>query len=402
MSGANVAAGGMTRQRHGPANPVLASLAVAAGLAGALGGFVTEAPNRLVTGAPLGLWQAAGPAPSLAIGASILLLLATALNRRAGPRTQWTALAAGAALLLISLYGAGHAAHILLDAARPAARTSLGAAFWIIALCAALAMIDAVQRLDVHPIARLAIAAGIVGAVAFIAEAGLLDALSIAREYAARQTVFAAALVRHCALVLASLCITAAVGMPLGLLAARRPRAKALLFTGLNILQTIPSIALFGLLIAPLSALAAWSPTLAALGVQGIGAAPALIALCLYALLPVVRNTAAAIAAADPGIVDAARGMGFTSWQVLWRVELPLGLPLLLAGLRIVLVQTIGLAVVAALIGAGGLGIFVFQGIGQYAVDLVLLGALPAIALALAADFLMRQAIAMLRRRIAP
>ena len=155
----------------------------------------------------------------------------------------------------------------------------------------------------------------------------------------------------------------------------------------LNLLQTIPSIALFGLLIVPLSALAAAAPSLAALGIAGIGPAPAIIALILYALLPVVRNTVAGIAGVDPAVVDAARGMGMSERQLFRQVQLPLALPLLLAGLRIVTVQTIGLAVVAALIGAGGLGTFVFAGLGQYAADLVLLGALPTIALALGRRF---------------
>jgi osmoprotectant transport system permease protein len=158
----------------------------------------------------------------------------------------------------------------------------------------------------------------------------------------------------------------------------------------LNLLQTIPSIALFGLLIVPLSALAAAAPALAAFGIAGIGPAPAIVALILYALLPVVRNTVAGIAAVDPAVTDAARGMGMSERQLFRQVQLPLAMPLLLAGLRIVTVQTIGLAVVAALIGAGGLGTFVFAGLGQYAADLVLLGSLPTIALALGADFLMQ------------
>ena len=143
-------------------------------------------------------------------------------------------------------------------------------------------------------------------------------------------------------------------------------------------------------MIVPLSALAAAVPPLAALGVAGIGPAPAIIALILYALLPIVRNTVAGIAGVDPAVVDAARGMGMTRRQLFLQVQLPLASPLLLAGLRIVTVQTIGLAVVAALIGAGGLGTLVFAGLGQYAADLVLLGALPTIALALAADFLLQ------------
>jgi len=173
------------------------------------------------------------------------------------------------------------------------------------------------------------------------------------------------------------------------------------LFAGLNLLQTVPSIALFGLLIVPLSALATAVPVLGRLGIAGIGLAPAVIALVLYALLPIVRSTVAGISGVDPGVIDAARGMGMTRRQLFWRVELSLAAPVLLAGLRIVTVQAIGLAVVAALIGAGGLGSFVFEGLGQYAADLVLLGALPTIALALAADFLLQLLASLLRRRVA-
>jgi osmoprotectant transport system permease protein len=174
------------------------------------------------------------------------------------------------------------------------------------------------------------------------------------------------------------------------------------LFAILNLLQTVPSIALFGLLIVPLSALATAMPALGRLGIGGIGVAPAVIALVLYALLPVVRSTVAGISGVAAALIDAARGMGMTRHQRFWRVELPLAAPVLLAGLRIVTVQAIGLAVVAALIGAGGLGSFVFEGLGQYAADLVLLGALPAIVLALAADFLLQIVASLLRRRVAP
>jgi osmoprotectant transport system permease protein len=178
--------------------------------------------------------------------------------------------------------------------------------------------------------------------------------------------------------------------VPLGVIALRRPRFEAPLFAALNLLQTVPSIALFGLLLVPLSALATAFPAVGSLGIGGVGPAPAIIALVLYALLPVARNTLVGIAGVSVATLDAARGMGMTPRQVFWRVEVPLALPVLLAGLRVVTVQAIGLAVVAALIGAGGLGTFVFEGLGQYAADLVLLGALPAIAMALAIDFLLR------------
>jgi osmoprotectant transport system permease protein len=235
-----------------------------------------------------------------------------------------------------------------------------------------------------------------------MANAGLFDALSLAREYASRRETFAAALLRHVELVVAAIVPALIIGVPLGLLALRRKRFEVPLFAVLNLLQTVPSIALFGLLIAPLSSLAGAFPVLGTLGVGGVGPAPAIIALVLYALLPIARNTLAGIGGVSPSAIDAARGMGMTPRQIFWRVEAPLAAPVLLAGLRIVTVQAIGLAVVAALIGAGGLGTFVFDGLGQYATSLVLLGSLPAIVLALAADFLLRLAANTLRGRVAP
>ena len=225
--------------------------------------------------------------------------------------------------------------------------------------------------------------------------------MSIAREYATRRQLFADALLRHISLVAGSVGPAIAIGFPLGVAAVRNRRLQGPLFAVLNVLQTIPSIALFGLLIVPLAALATAVPPLAALGIGGIGVAPAIVALVLYALLPVVRNTAAGLAGVDGTIVEAGRGMGLTQRQIFRQVELPLALPVLLAGLRIVTVQAIGLAVVAALIGAGGLGTFVFEGLGQYATDLVLLGALPAIFLALTADFVLQTVVAVLPRHAA-
>ncbi len=149
-------------------------------------------------------------------------------------------------------------------------------------------------------------------AAAAMAHGGLFDALSLAREYKTRQDLFAAALLRHIVLVIGAVGPAVLIGIPLGVAAARRPRRQGPLFAVLNLVQTIPSIALFGLLIVPLSALATAVPALAALGVGGIGPAPAVIALILYALLPIVRNTVAGITGVDPAVIDAARGMGMT------------------------------------------------------------------------------------------
>jgi osmoprotectant transport system permease protein len=385
--------------RIGIGNPVLFVLVLAALLAAVTTGFVSVAPNRLVSGRPLMLWEAAGAPWIFTLIVLGALLLAAALT----PPQKTLSAAAGtvaAATLLLLLAALGHVSGHLARTAGPAARISAGTAFWVTAGCAALGVVDSLQRLHAGPVLRSAAVVAVGGGVAALALAGIFNDLSIAREYATRHALFAAALTRHIALVAGSVGPAVAIGFPLGALAAKRRRLQGPLFAVLNLLQTVPSIALFGLLIAPLSALAAALPWLAALGVGGIGPAPAIIALVLYALLPIVRNTAIGLAGIDPAIVDAAAGMGLTYRQVFWRIELPLALPVLLAGLRIVIVQTIGLAVVAALIGAGGLGTFVFEGLGQYAIDLVLLGALPAIFMALAADFVLQMASALLLRRI--
>jgi osmoprotectant transport system permease protein len=163
----------------------------------------------------------------------------------------------------------------------------------------------------------------------------------------------------------------------------------------LNIIQTIPSIALFGLLIAPLGWVATHVPGAASLGIRGIGTAPAFVALFLYSLLPVVANTVVGLAGVPRAANDAARGMGMTERQRLFGVEFPLAFPVILTGIRIVLVQNIGLATIAALIGGGGFGVFVFQGVGQTAMDLVLLGAIPTVALAFTAAIILDAVIEM-------
>ena len=195
--------------------------------------------------------------------------------------------------------------------------------------------------------------------------------------------MFRAAGLRHLQIVAATLLPALLIGVPLGVAAARSERLAAPLFALLNVIQTLPSIALFALLIAPLSSLAAALP---GWGIRGIGLLPAVIALTLYALLPIVHGTAAGLRQVPAAAVAAATGMGMTARQVFWRVAVPLALPVLLSGLRVTTVQVIGLAVVAALIGAGGYGALVFQGLASSALDLVMLGVLPVVALAIVAD----------------
>jgi osmoprotectant transport system permease protein len=180
----------------------------------------------------------------------------------------------------------------------------------------------------------------------------------------------------HLWLVGVSMLLAIAIGVPLGILLTRRPKWKAVVLGSTNVIQTIPSLALFGLLL-PLPWLGARADRLA------------IVALALYALLPIVRNTYVGIAGISPPVREAAIAMGLTSGQLLWHVELPLALPVMLAGIRVAAVITIGVATIAAAIGAGGLGEFIFRGIAMVDNGVILAGAIPAALIALAADLLL-------------
>lgn len=178
----------------------------------------------------------------------------------------------------------------------------------------------------------------------------------------------------HLFLVAISTGIAIVVGIPLGILITRKPQFSQMVLGFANVMQTIPSLALFGFLIpVPI--------------VGGIGARTAIVALTLYALLPIIRNTYTGIAGVDPAIREAGRGMGMTDWQLLFQVEIPLALGVILAGIRVATVIGVGLATISAAIGAGGLGEFIFRGLSTVNSSLILLGAIPAALMALVIDF---------------
>ena len=177
----------------------------------------------------------------------------------------------------------------------------------------------------------------------------------------------------HLFLVSLSMGIAAALAIPAGILLTRRTFLQRWVLGFANVMQTVPSLALFGFLI-PLPFLG------------GIGQHTAIVALVLYALLPILRNTLTGILSVDPGVRESALAMGMTGRQLLWEVELPLATRTILAGLRIATVTTIGTATIAAAIGGGGLGVFIFRGLASVDTTLLLAGAVPAALIAVAAD----------------
>ena len=189
----------------------------------------------------------------------------------------------------------------------------------------------------------------------------------------------------HLELVLITIAIAAAAGLPAAVMLSRRPAARRWVLGFANIAQTIPSLALFGFLL-PVPA------------IGGIGKRTAIVALCLYALLPILRNALLGIIGVDSAVRESAVALGMTTRQILWQVELPLAAPSIIAGLRIATVATIGTATIAAAIGGGGLGVFIFRGISMVDSATVLAGAVPAAVMAILAD----EVLEWIERRLSP
>lgn len=364
---------------------------------GALGGLplVRVAPNRLVSGEAVSFFSLLqGPVWGLAALLVALLLLALAPPQRV---RLW--LTVGAATALGVGLGALAAHHAILSVSpdTPFARTSLGSAVWACWLLMGLVLADALQTLRSGTLARLIVAAASVLPLAWLLASGGADELSIMKEYANRGDAFWEAIARHGQIVALALVFTLAIGLPLGWATHRYAAVARAMFPVLNIIQTIPSIALFGLLMAPLAWLAASWPALGQAGISGVGLAPGVLALTLYSLLPVVRGTLAGLAQVPSAVTQAALGLGFSPAQLFWQAQVPLALPVVLGGIRTASIQAVGLAAVTALIGAGGLGSLMFEGLFSSAQDLVLLGVVPIVAMGALVDGVFKGLIGLTR-----
>jgi osmoprotectant transport system permease protein len=373
-------------------NPVSLVLSLAAVVA-ALGlPFLRVAANRLLSGEPVFLGvMLDGPARAWVMALLALLAMMVLLSLLQPTKAVlWLQTLVAIALMFGTLMLACTHASQVAQTLPPYARTSLGGAWWAMVALAWLTAQHAVQRLQLAGIARISLLLASGTAIGGLLLSGGCNDLSIMKEYANQSDTLWAAVVRHVLIVLLALLPTLLIGVPLGWWAYRTQAARQTLFAVLNVVQTIPSIALFGLLMAPLALLAAQFPALAKAGMSGVGLLPGVIALALYALLPVVRGAVAGLEHVPSSVRNAALGMGMSHAQVFKQVELPLALPVLLTGVRTAAVQAVGLASVTALIGAGGLGSIMFQGLFSGAQDLVLLGVLPIVVLAALTDALFK------------
>jgi osmoprotectant transport system permease protein len=352
--------------------------------------FATLRASRIDTGDGVGLFAAAGAVPAMAL--LVAWLVVVALSAR-NVRSAWYAgargLAAGASIVGIVAVSEV-AARNLLATAGAYARVSIGGGAWA-AMAAAYMVVVAGRReaAAVRPLS-LAVQALVPAGIAALLLTGSLGDLGIVREYVNWSDRFWAEVGNHLVYTGAAVGIALVLGLAIGIAAFSWTKIERPLLAGVSLLQTIPGLAMIGILVGPLSALANAVPVLKDLGIGGLGWAPVVIALTLYALLVVVHDVVVGLRGVSPDAVDAARGMGMTGVQMMRRVRLPLASPVIYTGARTASLQTVGNATLGAFAAAGTLGLFITQGLAEGSSDLVLLGAITLVALALVLDAVLR------------
>ncbi|GJD69735.1 Glycine betaine uptake system permease protein YehY [Methylobacterium gnaphalii] len=360
-----------------PLLPMLVIAVAVAGVAGTLD-MLRLAANRLVVGTPVGA-EIFGQSGWLIAGLS--LLGGGFLGARSSRPAALAALVTFCAALMLLSLTLCTAASDLIAWQPPAARARLASGAWTALVLLTAATIWAAGRTGLRR-AGWFTAAGLTTAVLLVYRSGAYDGLSLAVEYRARAAAVQAALVQHVALSAAAVVLAAMSCALLYLWRAGRGAIKI----AINGLQVVPAVALLGGLVALVSGVLAAIPGLRAVGLSALGAGPAILAIAAYLLLPFWRGLEGALRAAEPESVDAATAIGLTPRQILLELRLPIGTPILVGALRVASVQAIGLATLGALVGAGGLGGIVFDGMAQFAPDLILLGALPVIGLSLVVE----------------
>lgn len=354
--------------------------------------------NRVSVAASFSLFTSGiEPIAMAALFVAPLFLIAAAFERRPAVAAVGLYAAAPAAIVFTAIAAATFGRAGISDFG-PFSRWGIGVGGWLYLASSFIPFLGdrrpfGAKAAILGSLGTLAALAAVIGAAA---ATGAASRWGLAAETAAQADRLLRETGNHLRLTAIAVACAAAIGLPAAVWAFARPNARALFFPLLSLLQTIPSIALFGLLIAPLAALARAVPALGRMGIRGIGDAPALIALALYALYPVIRYSYAALESIDAGVLDAAAGIGMKKSQLWSLVRIPLAAPFILHGIRVALVQSIGNATLAKLIGGSGLGVFVFEGLGQASADMVLIGMTAIILLTIGADRLFGSLIVIL------
>jgi osmoprotectant transport system permease protein len=364
-----------------------------------LGSFGVFAPFRIATGQPDGLFEALPvPLAVLPVALWVLALAASAF----GGHSRAASLARGwlAALLVVGvLWLTGVAADSAIEAGDTVARYSIGGGAWISMFAAFTLFMSGRREVGADTKAGLALSVTLPAALAALVASGALHDLGIAAEYRNVSRNFWSWVGLHLTLSAGAVLVAVLIATWLGVVAHRNKRIAEPLLTVTSLFQTIPGLAMIGILAVPLGMLVSGVPAVRRLGIGTIGWAPVAIALTLYALLVIARNTYAGLQSVPEATVEAGRGMGLSSGQILRKVQLPLAAPVLFSGIRTAVQQTIGNATLGVFVGAATLGRPIFGGVSQTADDLTLLGSVTLVVLALGSDIGLRGAEHLFRPR---
>ncbi|MBS4025803.1 MAG: ABC transporter permease [Clostridia bacterium] len=269
------------------------------------------------------------------------------------------------------------------------ARVSFSSGFYLQILWAYLIMVVGYKKIEGYKAYKFMLTILPIILIYFGIKYGTFNDLSLMKEFITKRSQFFDNLRIHGILTLASVLAGIIIAVPLGYIAYKSKKSEERIMLPMSIIETIPSLSLFGILLIPLSRLGKL-PIFNQIGVSGIGWAPAFVALSLYTLLPIGRNTLSGFSSVDNGIKEAAKGMGMKSTEILLKIEFPLAFPVIFTGVRIAFTQTIGGAVLAGLVGGGGMGSFVFLGLAEASQDLILLGVIPIVLLTIIVDYLLK------------
>lgn len=361
------------------------------------GSFIVEKSNRLAGGVPVHLGSVTS---GFSIASAILIVLIAVLlsKKKIFIYTNISFFLLGL-LLSFFLWQAGDYA-VGVISQNDYARISLSYGFWFLFGACYFFYIYNVNVFS-NAFYRFLLSVSFFLPLIVVITAGFVDKLSLLMEFYYNKDRFFGEVIGHFKIAYGAVALAVLTGFPVAVFITRNEKLSEKVFNVLGILQTIPSIALFGFLMIPLAFIVNMFPVLGKFGISGIGWLPAVIALYLYSLLPVVINIFTGLKSVSEDIVEAAKGMGMGEYQLLFQVKLLLSLPIILNGIRVALVQSVGNTAVAALIGAGGLGVFIFQGLGQSAFDLILLGAIPTIIIAVFTDSIMQTIINYSKKKMA-
>lgn len=341
-------------------------------------------PSRVLSGVNLSAKALFGDGLYILLGMAIIIFLCLILL---GKSTKIPFVISLVAFVFVGtlMFLLGEASRSVSFNTISSSRLSIGNGFFV-SLAGILMVVSGVLKNHKNYFYKPLLHYAIIVIIAVFLLSGHLDNLSIIKELVNRRDTIADQMNTHFIIAILSVAVGIAIAFPIGVYIFKTKKTHTKLLFLINLGQTIPTLSLLGMIMIPLAFIGQNSIALNRLGIKGVGVLPAFIVLVVYALFPIVNNTVAGLKLLDENVLDTAKGMGMSSTQVFFRVELPLAFPVILGGIRTAITQSIGNTILAGLIGGGGLGSIIFLGLAQSAPDLILLGVIPILLISLASN----------------